>query len=700
VSVGAALVFVAALVVPARGPGSAQTVAEPAEVVSQTAGGLPWPDDNRESSISADGRFVEFDSFPEVREVVARDRVGNTTGTVPLIPSLTGSISDNGCVIAYTYGVATNVGSGSIYSVFGFDRCAGLNLAVGTAFVQGGAFAPEPKPNQDGSVIVWSTPTSIERSVRSGNTYTQGEPITFPRLQSVFGPRLAVSDDGNVVAFETISTAIGVVDFRAPADIQAISVDDKGGTLTGATDPSISGDGTLVTYSLLSNDVRMVMLRDRPNALNRLIAAPATSAEISRDGKYITFLLRIGEIGETYVARSTSTQPFATFELDLVSYRAGDPATGTGGSTSNPAISEHGRWVSFDSYAASALVPGQGFDDTGTHVYVRQRRPIVTVDSIDFGTVGGPTDRQATVRSVGLAGFVITSIDASGDFSVVGHNCPAVLQPGASCVISVRFGASGTGQKTGVLSVHDDSYPGVPLVGSGRLVGVLDRQIPPPPPPGRAGLVISPNPVLFDDTEVGVAAPSVIATVGNIGNVSITIDGVSLSGAAASDFSVISDGCTGVSLAASASCDLELGFTASQSGPRIAAITASGSGSTSATAELVGKGRVNAMLMVTPEVAAGGQVVTVVGSDYPPSTTVSITLGADPPTPVTTDAEGGFMLPWLILSGTPQGELLADDVPVVGVYDAEPAPLLVVGSPVRPQATATLSRSGRQYVSR
>jgi hypothetical protein len=104
--------------------------------------------------------------------------------------------------------------------------------------------------------------------------------------------------------------------------------------------------------------------------------------------------------------------------------------------------------------------------------------------------------------------------------------------------------------------------------------------------------------------------------------------------------------------------------------------------------------------MVTPEVAAGGQVVTVVGSGFPPSTGVSIVLGNDPAVTVTTDAAGGFMLSWLILSGTPQGELLADDVAFVGAFDAEPAPLQVVGTPMRPQATAALSRSGRSLVSR
>ena len=704
--VGAAFVFFAALVVPPGGPGSAQTVAEPAEVVSRTASGTPWTNSNSTSSISADGRFVEFDGTPRNPEVAVRDRVQNTTTAVPLAPapngSRNGSISDDGCVVAYTDARGVVLGNAAAYPVMAWDRCANINMVVALAAVTSGNGLPIPKPNQDGSVIVWSSGASIEHATRSGNSYTQGTSISFPR--QLLGPNVAVSDNGNLIAFETATGFVVLVDRTVPGSVEAISLDENGNPVANSSDPSISGDGRLVTFSVqISDTVSGVLLRDRTDGETRAIALPGRSGEISRDGNYVSYTDQAGEIR---VARSTSATPFASSVIDLLSYRDGDPTQGTNGASSNSAISDHGRWVSFDSFAAILLGSSQDFDDRG-HVFVRQRRPIVVVDSIDFGTVGGPIDRQATVRSVGPAGFVVTSIAAGGDFSVVGHNCPAVLQPGASCVVTVRFGATVNGQKTGALSVRDDSYPGIPLVGTGRLVGVLDLQIPPPPPPppttappGKAGLAISPDPVVFDDVVVGAAAPQRGATVRNTGTVSVTVSGVSLSGAAAADYSIVTDGCTGVALVAGATCALQLGFTATQAGGRAATITANGSGSTSGSAALRGSGRFDAELVVTPEVAAGGQVVTVVGSGFPGSASVSIVLGSDPPVAVTTDADGGFMLQWLILSGTPQGELVVDDVAVVGSYDAELAPLQVVGTPVRPQATATLSRTGRRHVSR
>jgi hypothetical protein len=670
-------------------------------VVSQTATGAPWTNDNRRSSISADGRFVEFDTRLQTNQVSLRDRVQNTTVNTPSVPSLDGSISDDGCVIAYTLGTPTNIGSGSFYTILAFDRCAGLNLAVGSAFVTPGGLTPRPIPNQDGSVIVWTTPTTIEHSTRSGNTYAQAAPITIGKF--AFTPQVSVSDNGNLIAVQTTSGLVGVVDRTAPTNLEPVSVDQNGAPIPNSAEPSISGDGRLVTFSVrFLDNVSAVFVRDRADGETRGIAVRARAAAISRDGNYVSYTDQVGEVGDVRVARSTSSVPFASLVTDLLSYVDGDPTQTTNGASTNSAISEHGRWVSFDSYAANLLVPNQGFD-RGNHVFVRQRRPIVTVDSIDFGVVGGPTDRQATIRSVGLAGFVITSIDATGDFSVVGDNCPAVLQPDASCVVTVRFGAATNGQKTGTLSVRDDSYPTVPLVGLGRLEGIVDLQIPPPPtlpPPARAGLDITPDPVVFDNVVVGSPAAQRAATVTNTGDVSITVAGISLSGPAAGDFSVGTDGCTDVTLVSGASCELTLGFTASQAGGRSATVTATGSGSVTASAALSGSGRFDAELMVTPEVAAGGQVVTVVGSGFPPSTSVDIVLGNDPAVPVTTDAGGGFMLSWLILSGTPQGELLADDVAVVGAYDAEPAPLQVVGTPMRPQATAALSRSGRSLVSR
>jgi hypothetical protein len=114
---------------------------------------------------------------------------------------------------------------------------------------------------------------------------------------------------------------------------------------------------------------------------------------------------------------------------------------------------------------------------------------------------------------------------------------------------------------------------------------------------------------------------------------------------------------------------------------------------------LEGSGRYEPALVVSPGAASGGQVVLVLGSGYPASTEIGVTLGGASVT-VVSDVAGEFMSSWLVRSGLPQGEMIADDVAVIDRYDAESEILILIGSPVRPQSTATLSQSIRRHVSR
>lgn len=694
-----------AAVLPASGGGGAQTVAEPAEAVSRTPGGAPWTGDNRTPSISANGRVVEFDADPEVDTVSIRHRVDNTTAFVPFSPSVNGSISENGCVVAYTNDEPLIGAAGLTYQIRAYDRCVPVDMSVGTSFSTPGFGAPQPKPNQDGSVIVWASSNGLERAGRSGNSYVQGATVTFPGL--VLGRRVAVSDSGGLVAFETSTNTIYLTDLGSPGSLEAISVGDSGEPIGNSTDPSISGDGTLVTYTFqFSDSLFGVLLRDRVNGANRGVAVPARSGEISRDGRYVTYRQIQGEVGEIYVARSTGSQPFSSFVVDLVSYRDGDVTSGTGGSAFDPDISEHGRWVTFDSFAGSLLVPGAGFD-SGTHVFVRQRRPVLTVAATDFGETATPVDRDVAVTNVGPSGWRITSFDISGPFSVVSDTCAAVLHPDQSCTVRVRFLPPGEGVSVGQLFVRDDSYPGVPLVASGSLTGrapgVVTTTTRPPVVtttlPVRLGLTVTPDPVVFPPTVVGASGGTRTATVTNVGAASVSVVSVDVVGVDVADFSVATDGCTGTSLAPAASCEVVVGFVPTAGGDRVATLDVIGSGGTGGAVILRGTGRFDAALSVLPEVAAGGQVVNVRGEGYPPSSPVGVVVGAAASVSVTTDAAGNFSAFWVVLAGTPQGPVVVDDVAVVGLYDAEPVEFLVVPSPMRPQGVAT-NPALRAHVSR
>ena len=226
-----------------------------------------------------------------------------------------------------------------------------------------------------------------------------------------------------------------------------------------------------------------------------------------------------------------------------------------------------------------------------------------------------------------------------------------MLHPGQSCEVVVRYLAQTAGAANGELLVRDNSYPGVPLVASGRLVGsfqpgVVVTTTTIPPGSGvvtttttlaSSGLSITPNPVIFDDAVVGQAAPTREATVTNTGGVSVTVQSVGIAGVATADYAVVDDACTDETLAPGATCALELQFRPTAAGGRSATVSVTGSSSTFASAGLRGTGRYDAVLEVLPEVAAGGQVVTVAGSGYPASAAVQVTFAGSPPHMLSSD---------------------------------------------------------------
>jgi hypothetical protein len=416
-----------------------------------------------------------------------------------------------------------------------------------------------------------------------------------------------------------------------------------------------------------------------------------------------------------YVATSTSTQPFATIATDLVSYSTAGPPNTTNGSSSSPVISEHGRWVAFHSYEGGLLSSDPRFAD-GWHVWVRQRPAVLAVSPIDFGAVqvGTSFDLSAPVTNQGLSGFVVSSIAASGGFAVVGENCPDVLHPGQSCTVTVRFAPTAAVLSTGQLTVRDDTYPPAPLAYSGELRGSgsavpVVTTIPPtvttattvPPVSTPFALVIDPAAVAFEPQAVGVAAPTQTAQVRNIGASTNTVSSVSISGTNAADFSVVSSSCPGASLAPGGTCSVELGFTPTSAGDRTAQLTASGQGGSSATAALTSAALFVPTLEAFPPVASPGQVTTLIGDGFPPSTAIELVWGVGADVfPVTSDAAGSFKLPVLILGHTLLGPRVVSAVAQPGVFDQVDTDLLIVPGTIQPQATAAFVPLLTNHVSR
>ena len=572
------------------GGGTAQAQAnEPAEVISrQPGGGGPLTDFNTDASISADGRFVVFnasvagprrldrlrdDPRPDRRHDVGvrtrrsavpprqperhdqrrrlRDRVLGSTGgrRRPTASSTTAATTSR-------WSSAFSTPTSTVPGARGVGRRIGDRLVERVQRLR--------VRSAPGTRTRWSQ--SCRRRPPAGRSRS-------------FGAKVAISDDGNVIAF-----TYG----RAPARTTRRRRTSTCGTAAhphrGAGDLAHGGRRSeqrelVRPVDLRRRQPRRVLLvrhrsggraatgesstssrcsTDRPSTM-RLVANDASEPDISRDGRHIAYNLDVGEIGDVYVATSTSPQPFATIATDLVSYSLGrsaehDVRIGVGPGDLRPR--PVGRVPLLRRRSAHQRQSGSPTDGTCTP---GNARPVLAVSPIDFGTVqvGNTFDLTSTVSNQGLSGFVITSIAASGGFAVVGENCPDVLHRGQSCTVTVRFSPAAAVDSTGQLTVRDDTY-------AARAAGVLRRAAghriggggdddaparrPPRPPPRhrsrrRSRWRSTRPPSRSRRRRSGVAAATQMARVRNTGTGSNTVSAVSIGGTNAADFAIVSTNC-------------------------------------------------------------------------------------------------------------------------------------------------------------
>jgi hypothetical protein len=180
-----------------------------------------------------------------------------------------------------------------------------------------------------------------------------------------------------------------------------------------------------------------------------------------------------------------------------------------------------------------------------------------------------------TLQNIGTAALNITSIAASGDFAQT-NGCPGSLAPAATCTINVTFTPTALGLRNGAITVVSNaaSSPNtVPLSGTGVAA-----------PTGPAAS-LSPPTLTFASQVVGTSSAAQALTLTNVGGSTLTIASIAVSG----DFSQ-ANGCA-ATLAAGASCTINVTFTPTLIGPRSGAVTVTSNGTGSPnTAGLNGTG--------------------------------------------------------------------------------------------------------------
>jgi len=399
--------------------------------ISVGSNGAQGNADSYPLSISADGRYVAFYSYADnlvagdtngTYDVFVRDRHSGTTELVSVDSagvqgngySINGSISADGRYVAFE-SIATNLVSGDtngVSDIFVHDRQVGetQRVSLDSAGVEGNDASLAPSISGDGRFLVF---ISLATNLVAGDTNGVSDIFVHDR-QSATTERVSVdsagvqgnaycysatiSADGLTVAFQTYSSNLVAGDTNGFGDVfvrdrqsnttEIVSVDSAGTQGNNESYASlISADGryaVFVSYAsnLVTGDTngsQDVFLRDRQSGTTERVSVDSAGAQgngasfpsaITPGGRYVAFQsdatnLVAGDangFGDVFVRDRQS----GTTELVSVG------SAGTQGNADSyfPLITGDGRTVAFYS-SATNLVSG---DTNGTNdAFVRDR---------------------------------------------------------------------------------------------------------------------------------------------------------------------------------------------------------------------------------------------------------------------------------------------------------------------------------------
>ncbi len=335
-------------------------------------------------AISADGRFVAFlaDTTPVFQAFV----IDRTTGATEQISVSSGGTAAN----AMSYGFAVSAdGRFVAFNSFASNLVAGDTNGVEDVFVR-------------------DTQTDTTERVSVDDIGTQGD---GPSGQGQIG----LSADGRFVAFRTRASNLAsgdphgvglavLVHDRQDGSNERVALDALGAEV-GSYDPAISADGRYVAFvasdTLIpggTNSAADLYVRDRQTGGVERVSKSSTGDEandqssrpaISADGRYVAFTA----IATNLVADDTNGFPDVfvhdrdTGTTERVSVTSDGTESNYGALAS--AISDDGRYVTFDSYANN-LVPGDmnGAGDYFLRDRVDGTTVRVTLDSAGLQAVG------------------------------------------------------------------------------------------------------------------------------------------------------------------------------------------------------------------------------------------------------------------------------------------------------------------------
>jgi hypothetical protein len=187
--------------------------------------------------------------------------------------------------------------------------------------------------------------------------------------------------------------------------------------------------------------------------------------------------------------------------------------------------------------------------------------------SLAFGSApvnSGSTPAPLVISNPGTANLVISQLTVTGansaDFTFTAGTLPITVAPGGGTSINVTFTPSVVGNRAASLKITDNAS------GSPQAVGLSGTGTTAP------GISLSPSSVNFGNQAVGVAGSLMLVTVSNTGTANLVIASLAIAGGNAADFSFTA-GTLPITVTPGNSTSVDVTFTPSAAGSRVAALT-------------------------------------------------------------------------------------------------------------------------------
>jgi Tol biopolymer transport system component len=372
----------------------------------------PGNDISRNPSISADGRYVAFVSFATnitagdlntKADVFVRDRVAGTTELVSVssagvqgnLNSVSPSISADGRYVAFQ-SLANNLVLNDLNGksdIFVRDRQAMTTIIAShplIGIVGGDGDATDPEISADGRFVAFtsdSTNLGVEpgpfsdvfvRQLDTAFLTAVSVPVSGPTSNGA-STQPTISADGSIIAFTSAANNLVAADGNGKTDIfvrnRLTATTDRASVKNFSTEgngdssaPSISGDGTRIAFQSASNNLTpqdfnthvdvFVRTTDGHETLNLSIGlelAPTNgdseTPSISSDGIYVAYASDASNLvpGDLNTKRDIFVYSLSEGRI----FRASVASDGTEatGDSHNAALNANGRYIAYDSTA-------------------------------------------------------------------------------------------------------------------------------------------------------------------------------------------------------------------------------------------------------------------------------------------------------------------------------------------------------------